>query len=172
MMDRRGQGALFDATAFLVIMLVASSSLYAYSGMLARETSSSNAADEMAYAQAMLGALTRTTVTNASYILGGASVRVADAPAGELLTEELAMMMAGASANFSGCNDKISEIADALADGRAWSLECAYDNATLGGARLRMGSEPGAQRFSASAETQMAGGFAGRAHIVLHVWRL
>jgi hypothetical protein len=170
-MDRRGQSALFDATAFLVIMLVASSSLYAYSGMLARETRSSSAADEVAYAQTMLSALMRTTVTNASYVLGGEIIAVADTPASSLLTEELAVIMAGAGPRFDACNAEISEIAEALADGREWALECTYDNATLGGASFRIGSEPVAQRFSASAEPLMAGGFAGRAIIVLHIWR-
>jgi hypothetical protein len=170
--DRRGQSALFDATAFLVIMLVASSSLYAYSGMLAREARSSSAADEIAYAQTMLSALLRTTVTNASYMLGGDVVQVADTPVGALLTEELAVMMAGSSPNFEGCNAEISEIAEALADGREWALEIFYDNATLGAARFSIGSEPGAQRLSASAEPQMAGGYAGRARITLHIWRL
>ena len=171
MMDRRGQGALFDATGFLVIMLVASSSLYAYSGMLARETRTSNTADEIAYARTMLSALLRTTVMDASYTIGGETVHVSDTSAGTLLAEELAVIMAGAGVDFEGCNAEIAEIAEALADGREWALECSYGNVTLGGASFSIGAEPGAQRISASAEPQMAGEYAGRARITLHIWR-
>ncbi|MFH0816625.1 MAG: hypothetical protein V1934_07410 [Methanobacteriota archaeon] len=171
MIDRRGQSALFDATAFLVIMMVASSSLYAYSGMLARETRASNAADEIAYARTMLGALMRTTLANASYTLQGEVVIVPGAPVGTVLVEELAVLMASNSPNFENCNADISEIAGLLADGREWRLECVYENATLGSASFSIGSELGIQRFSASSEPQMADGYAGRARITLHTWR-
>jgi hypothetical protein len=170
-MDGRGQSALADAAAFLVIMLVASSTLYAYSGLLARESNASNSSGEITYAQGMLAAALRSTVTGASYVKGGSVILVGGSSVESLLVEELAVLMSDGAADFTSYNNVISEIVEGLADGRDWGISCLYANDTLGEVEFTLGSAVLDERFSASVETLMAGGYDGPARITLFTWR-
>ncbi len=168
MMDRRGQGALFDAMAFLVIMAVASSAMYAYSGALARDARTASAASEIEYARGMLASLSRATISGASYFVGGEQCALGDSPAAALIVEELAMLASGTEAEFSALNGRLAAAAESLSGGRQWSLSCSYDGAS---ANFSLGTEAPQSRSSASLELQMAGGLPGRASVVLSIWR-
>jgi hypothetical protein len=168
MMDRRGQSALFDAMAFLVIMLVASTVVFAYAGALRRDAETSTTAGEMAHTQEMLVALLRCTVANASYTDGAEPVvHSGEASVEILLLEELALVGGGLSNESfgAGYNGRIATIAASLAEGRTWTLVCSGP----GSVSFSVGPELPEERSAASVQAAMGDG--ARAGITLYTWR-
>lgn len=164
-----GQMAVFDAIAFLTIMLVASSLMFSYSASLSKDARHSQAADDISFAQSMLQALLRSDVANASYESNG-SVILRGGPVSVeiLLLEELSLVEDGVPrASFEGgWNAQVIAIGDSLSGQRQWSLNASYAEGSY-----QIGGERGRGASAASIEVPMISGVPGRATITLYVWR-
>jgi hypothetical protein len=178
---REGQSALFDAFAFLAIMLLASSLVLVYAGAAfdAQEVAAREAG--IAYAEDTLTALLRITVDDAAYVNAtGAVVALPNGtPVERLLLDELALRVDGVSeASFASLEAAIYARARALVRASfrfAVVVQHEGDGVALQGFAIADGWRFGEARppsyFAASWTYAMPGDRPGEARIALWLWR-
>ncbi|MEW5937983.1 MAG: hypothetical protein AB1665_09255 [Candidatus Thermoplasmatota archaeon] len=169
MRSRSGQSALFDAFAFLIVMLIAFTVLFVYASSLAWEHEVSARAEETIYTQRALQALMRTSVCNLTYTdpQGTVNVSKGEMSVEAFLVQEAALVSSGADPQgFTEANERISGIVDELLGeqrGFALVIEIEEERITIPDLSLP------AERCAASVDLASS---AGEITITLYTWRL
>ena len=166
---------IFDATAFMSIMIVASSLMFGYSASLSRDADATEMAGDIVYAQEMLHSLLRTTVSNASYSINCSEVTLGGQVSIEmLLLVELALVHDGVGPSSFGEAYHLGIVAAAstLAGQYHWALNASYDDVNDQTAFVRLGMAGAGERAAASVSAPMISGMPGRALITLSIWRV
>jgi len=173
----RGQSAVFDATMFLAILLVASTMMVSFSASLRQAEDVSSFQDLHTHATRLTNVVLASTVPNASYvdIHGNHMVRT-DISVQDVIIEELVLLHDGVpEENFRGhnrYNDRLGQVLSSLVDDDRFSyaLSCSYGEKEIVIGDVRPTYSMGIETSAHTTEISLPGE-GERITITLFLWR-
>lgn len=179
-MNRRAQGSLFDAFLFLLVMLLSSVILVAYSNAAFQSADILRREEGLQYAGDTRAALMRTTLRSASYMdSSGQAVTLQNGTEIEdiLLMEAYLVAHGLGEQNFADINSRIKNISRSLIRSEflfavvvVWANTESGSGSFIISALTQGTSELPSDRYTSQWQYPMVTGERGSVTIALHLW--
>jgi len=179
-MNRRAQGSLFDAFLFLIVMLVSSAILVAYSTAAFQSADVLRREESLQYAADTRTALMRTTLRSASYTdNNGQSVTLQNSTEIEdfLLMEAYLVAHGLSEQNFADINSRIEKLSRSLIRSEfLFAIAVIWTNTDSGSGEFVISAQIDRtnglpfERYTSQWQYPMVAGEQGSVTIALHLW--